>query len=275
MILLHQGENASERVHKIADEAAYAVFRRDPTVPLEDCLDQVAVWIAEWRKEELNSSQRALIIIDPAEGETESQREALMSMRRMAGWAGIDLHLVGGDDLRAVADKVITKNMPLPSEASDAESAGDRPKLVDDPPMTEFRPADREIPTWQEIKASTGWTESQARAQAQMLQRHHIWVNNLYQVNIEYADAGQPGAVGFAHLIVRRRDRQPIRSWSHFQQIKNELIGPECEAVELYPAESNLVDAKDHYHLWALTSPEDSFGVGFQHGREVKNRNKG
>ncbi|MGI9302389.1 MAG: DUF7694 domain-containing protein [Gammaproteobacteria bacterium] len=48
------------------------------------------------------------------------------------------------------------------------------------------------------------------------------------------------------------------------------LLGEEFEAVELYPAERDLVDAKAHYHLWAFTAPGDTFGMGFGHGREVR-----
>jgi len=49
----------------------------------------------------------------------------------------------------------------------------------------------------------------------------------------------------------------------HFQQIKNEIIGPEYEATELYPAESRLVDSSEEYHLWVRTSPYHRFPVGF------------
>lgn len=45
--------------------------------------------------------------------------------------------------------------------------------------------------------------------------------------------------------------------------IKNELVGPENEGVELYPAESRLMDSANQYHLWVLTDPEKRFPFGF------------
>jgi len=48
------------------------------------------------------------------------------------------------------------------------------------------------------------------------------------------------------------------------QRIKNEIVGPEHEAVELFPAESRLVDTSNQYHLWVLTSDENRWPFGFQ-----------
>lgn len=85
-----------------------------------------------------------------------------------------------------------------------------------------------------------------------------VWANDLYQVELRRYDGG------FVHLNIRRRDNAPcIRDWRHFQQIKNELIGPECEAMELYPAESRKVDASNKYHLYGVADPSFRFPVGF------------
>ena len=82
------------------------------------------------------------------------------------------------------------------------------------------------------------------------------WINNLYQVQVRRFEKS-------AHLNIRRRDGKAIfRDWRHFQWIKNQLIGPECEAVELYPAESRMVDASNKYHLWCSTDPTFRFPVG-------------
>ena len=93
----------------------------------------------------------------------------------------------------------------------------------------------------------------------QMVQRMtymHIYENNLYHVEIK---EGQP----FIHLDIARRDGGTCKNWRHFQQIKNELIGPEHEAIELFPAESRLVDAGNEYHLWVHVTPDFRFPVGF------------
>lgn len=54
------------------------------------------------------------------------------------------------------------------------------------------------------------------------------------------------------HLMVRRHDGQPIRSWTDMQAIKDDLMGPERVGVEVYPAAADLVDSANIYHLWVL-----------------------
>ncbi len=52
--------------------------------------------------------------------------------------------------------------------------------------------------------------------------------------------------------MVRRHDEKPIRSWTDMQRVKNELMGPDRIAVEVYPKESQRVDVANIYHLWVL-----------------------
>lgn len=58
------------------------------------------------------------------------------------------------------------------------------------------------------------------------------------------------GEAGWVHLSIKRNDRAAVRDWRIMQRIKNEVIGPEREAVELYPAESRLVDESNQFHLF-------------------------
>jgi hypothetical protein len=96
------------------------------------------------------------------------------------------------------------------------------------------------------------------------------WINDLYQVQKRYHEDG------LVHLNIRRRDGAPvIRDWRHFQLIKNQLIGEECEAVELYPAESRKVDSANKYHLYGIADPTYRFPFGWEE-RDVsyeENRN--
>lgn len=85
------------------------------------------------------------------------------------------------------------------------------------------------------------------------------WVNRHYQVEVRRHDGG------LVHLNIRRRDGAALmRDWRHFQQIKNEIVGPECEAIELYPAESRKVDTSNKFHLWAIADPTFRFPIGFE-----------
>ena len=64
-------------------------------------------------------------------------------------------------------------------------------------------------------------------------------------------------------LSIRRIDRQPTPSWHDLQRIKNQPVGAECEAVELYPAESRLGDSANQYFLYAVLDPTFRFPWGF------------
>jgi hypothetical protein len=61
---------------------------------------------------------------------------------------------------------------------------------------------------------------------------------------------------GRLHLSIRNLRREAVRDWRDLQRIKNEIAGPEREAVEIYPAESRLVDSSNQYHLWVLPEGE-------------------
>lgn len=71
---------------------------------------------------------------------------------------------------------------------------------------------------------------------------------------------------GFTHLSLHNTQRSPVRDWRHLQRIKNELCGPEREAVEIFPAESRLLDVANEYHLWVF--PDGMrIPLGFDYGR--------
>ncbi|MEQ1858512.1 MAG: hypothetical protein ABMA13_01100 [Chthoniobacteraceae bacterium] len=89
----------------------------------------------------------------------------------------------------------------------------------------------------------------------QRMNSQQTWENDLYIVDV----LSEPP---FLHLDIRRKDGEPCKNWRHFQRIKNELIGPEHEAVELFPAESRLVDTANQYHLWVRADPHYRFPFG-------------
>jgi len=78
-----------------------------------------------------------------------------------------------------------------------------------------------------------------------------VWANDLYTVLVR---RGGPNQV--THLSLRRNDRRAVTDWRHKQYIKNQLCGPEREGIEIYPAESRLVDTSNQFHLWVLPEGE-------------------
>jgi hypothetical protein len=92
-----------------------------------------------------------------------------------------------------------------------------------------------------------------------------VWRNSRYQVWV--SELKTPlGLV--THLSIKRNDRKPVHDWRDLQRIKNELCAPEREAMEIYPAESRLVDTANQFHLWVL-APGVQVPIGFFDGRLV------
>jgi hypothetical protein len=93
--------------------------------------------------------------------------------------------------------------------------------------------------------------------------------NSIYTVFVREQIPNDPGMPVLVHLSIKRNDRAPIHDWRHLQQIKNELVGPECEGIEMYPAESRVVDTANQYHLWVFKDPSFRLPLGFATGKKL------
>jgi len=77
-----------------------------------------------------------------------------------------------------------------------------------------------------------------------------LWyANDLYQVCVDCVSFKDQSVV---HLSIKTHDRSTIIPWQHKQWIKNDICGEELEAVELFPAESRMVNTANQYHLWVM-----------------------
>ena len=79
------------------------------------------------------------------------------------------------------------------------------------------------------------------------------WANDVYSVTLRR----RPDHVfnmreGMVQLGIGALDGTARHDWREFQAIKNQLAGEECEAFELYPAESRLLDPSNYYTLWCF-----------------------
>jgi hypothetical protein len=75
-------------------------------------------------------------------------------------------------------------------------------------------------------------------------------VNDLYSVQFFKHQHTNWGEI--LQLMVKRNDERPIRSWKDMQRIKNDLVGAERVAVEVFPPQSELVDVGNLYWMWVL-----------------------
>lgn len=100
------------------------------------------------------------------------------------------------------------------------------------------------------------------------------WHNEAYEVRL-LRDAlllVQPRLGSVLLLSARRRDGQAVHDWRDLQRIKNELVGRENEAIELYPRESRLVDSGNTYFLWVLAEPGVEWPIGYCGSRVVTDK---
>lgn len=77
-----------------------------------------------------------------------------------------------------------------------------------------------------------------------------VFLSDTYQVNVKRVEIAPNHWMIW--LSIKRVDKDVIHDWRELQRIKNVILGKEIEAVELYPAESRLVDSANQYHLWAI-----------------------
>ena len=76
-----------------------------------------------------------------------------------------------------------------------------------------------------------------------------VFKNNRYVVQIWGWNTGWGKC---DRALIRRADASAIHNWHEFQRLKNEIWGPECTALEVYPKASNLIDDKNIYWMWVF-----------------------
>lgn len=109
------------------------------------------------------------------------------------------------------------------------------------------------------------WTEFVQAEPIPELPADIIFLNSRYQVNMRKIRCPPPFNDGI-ELSIKTRDKAPFHNWRDIQRIKNELLGPEIEAIELFPSESRLVDTANQYYVFAFPwndFPGHRFPFGF------------
>lgn len=102
-----------------------------------------------------------------------------------------------------------------------------------------------------------------------------VWMNPEYQVNITRDVPSGFQDTTIWHLSIKRLGKTPIHDWRDLQQIKNMLVSPDAEAIEIYPSHKRVVDGSNQYHLWVFVKAGDEdypeLPVGFHGERLVTN----
>lgn len=130
-----------------------------------------------------------------------------------------------------------------------------------------FERATADHGSWKTYLASVrkaGGSKETAQSAWAYLKRCEYWRSNTYQVAIDKTpEHGFGEEVEVWHLSFKRNDRAPFHDWRVAQDMKNQLCGPEKEGIELYPAESRLVDTSNQYHLYVFMNEGFRVPVGW------------
>ena len=108
-----------------------------------------------------------------------------------------------------------------------------------------------------EIAAMSGETIEDTQAMMEDELTWPVFKNDTHQVALRWDDAALADSTperrpDLTHLSIKALDRSPVHDWRVFQEIKNMLVGPDYEGIEIYPAESRVVDTANQYHLWVF-----------------------
>ena len=113
--------------------------------------------------------------------------------------------------------------------------------------------------TWQviykrAIKIDPTYKKARAKKFLRKVFNQEVWTNDLYMATVNRRMNKEVSAE-IAEISITRKDREPIHDWRHFQQIKNDIVGEDSEAIEIYPNEKRLMDTANTYWLYAF--PKD------------------
>jgi len=122
----------------------------------------------------------------------------------------------------------------------------------------------------QDSMKEEGCTQEQIEHAFNRCNQAVLWGNDTYQVAVFDQGNVHSDWPDMIHLSIKRRDIETMHDWRDMWAIKNTLVGPENEAVELYPAESRVVDGANQYHLWVFKDPKVRLPFGMM-GRGVSN----
>jgi hypothetical protein len=97
--------------------------------------------------------------------------------------------------------------------------------------------------------------------------RKEKWfMNNRYQVSVQEVSSEDHGFGDFniTWLSIKPNDESARHDWREYQKIKNELAGPDWEAIEIYPSEDRLVDSANQFHLWCFPPEAGQLPIGYR-----------
>ena len=78
------------------------------------------------------------------------------------------------------------------------------------------------------------------------------WKNNHYTVQLYRRERFILGKL-MDKVMIRRNDGEPIREWRVLQKIKDQIIGEDKMAIQVFPPKEELVDVANLYWIFTET----------------------
>jgi hypothetical protein len=122
------------------------------------------------------------------------------------------------------------------------------------------------------VKPGRRWDKWQVEPLERGYGAELLYWNNRYHVFLGLRKNPDPEGPDIIHLSIRRDDRGALIDWRDLQRIKNEIVGPEIEMVQMFPRESQVVDTSNQFHLWGFKSETPHLtnaGFGWNQGRLI------
>lgn len=123
---------------------------------------------------------------------------------------------------------------------------------LDDGRMIDERSIPYEVRPWREFVRTMAMRPDGTPDPDVVSGKEEFYANGHYLVFLRRMKSDVPDQPDGAHLSLRTVENDTRHDWRDFQRIKNELVGPHWEAVELYPDVDRLVDTANQYHLWCF-----------------------
>lgn len=95
-------------------------------------------------------------------------------------------------------------------------------------------------------------SEIKMRFADRMRRPDRAWKNNHYVVQLYRCERSILGR-HMDKVMIRRNDAEPIREWHALQNIKDQIVGEEKMAIQVFPPKSDLVDVANMYWLFTET----------------------
>lgn len=105
---------------------------------------------------------------------------------------------------------------------------------------------------WFAYQADLGCKEQVSRASWERFARCDFYADDDYLVQVDKTPEHEFRNAEVWQLWVSRKDGGHTRSRADLMRIKNELVGEEFEAIELYPAEARLNDGANRSSLFVF-----------------------